>query len=86
MSSFNQVLEAELRNLSAESRKSESLAGQLAGWLVNSEHPEIKVASERAILKIRSLSEKDSTTTISIEDNKVNFNKYFIKYTKKNFK
>ena len=47
MESFLQSVEADLRNLSTEARKPESLAGQLAGWLVNSEHPEVKVAAER---------------------------------------
>lgn len=50
---FVTVLEADLRALSTEARKSEGLAGQLAGWLSNSEHPEVKESAERALLKLR---------------------------------
>lgn len=53
---FLSILEADLRLLSQESRKSDSLAGQLAGWLSNSEHPEVKEAAERAVLKLRAFS------------------------------
>lgn len=53
---FISILETDLRLLSSESRKSDSLAGQLAGWLSNSEHPEVKEAAERAVLKLRAFS------------------------------
>lgn len=47
-------LEADLRALSNEARRSDSLAGQLTGWLSGPEHPAIKEAAERAMLKLRS--------------------------------
>jgi len=47
------VLEPDLRLLSGESRKSESLTGQLTGWLSGPEHPQLREAAERALLKLR---------------------------------
>lgn len=47
-------LEADLRALSQEARRSDSLAGQLTGWLSGAEHPAIKESAERAMLKLRS--------------------------------
>lgn len=47
------VVEADLRLLSGESRKSESLTGQLTGWLSGPEHPQLREAAERALLKLR---------------------------------
>ena len=47
------VVEADLRLLSGESRKSESLTGQLTGWLSGPEHPQLREAVERALLKLR---------------------------------
>ncbi len=47
------VLEADLRLLSGESRKSESLTGQLTGWLSGPEHPQLRESVERALLKLR---------------------------------
>ena len=47
------VLEADLRLLSGESRKAESLTGQLTGWLSGPEHPQLREAAERALLKLR---------------------------------
>lgn len=64
MEAFLESVELDLRNLSSEARKSDTLAGQLAGWLVNSEHPEVKVAAERAILKLRALTRQP----ISLDD------------------
>ena len=64
MEVFLQSVEADLRHLSTESRKPETLAGQLAGWLVNSEHPEVKVAAERAILKLRALGRQNLTKDV----------------------
>ena len=46
------VVEADLRLLSGESRKSESLTGQLTGWLSGPEHPQLREAVERALLKL----------------------------------
>ncbi|GMH33400.1 hypothetical protein BSKO_01234 [Bryopsis sp. KO-2023] len=53
---FVAVLEADLRTLSNEARKSEGFAGHLAGWLSNSEHPEVKESAERAVLKLRAFA------------------------------
>ena len=47
------VLEADLRLLSGESRKAESLTGQLTGWLSGPEHPQLRETAERALLKLR---------------------------------
>ena len=47
------VLEADLRLLSGESRKAESLTGQLTGWLSGPEHPQLREAAERALLELR---------------------------------
>lgn len=55
---FLAVLETDLRLLSSEARRPDSFAGQLSGWLSGSEHPEVKEAAERAVLKLRSLSSK----------------------------
>ncbi|KAK3236704.1 hypothetical protein CYMTET_53172 [Cymbomonas tetramitiformis] len=46
------MLEADLRNLSAEARKSDT---GFAGYFTGSQHPEVKEAAERALLKLRSL-------------------------------
>eukprot|EP00854_Cymbomonas_tetramitiformis_P009321 gene9321-11046_t len=51
-SSFIGMLEADLRNLSAEARKSDT---GFAGYFTGSQHPEVKEAAERALLKLRSL-------------------------------
>lgn len=64
MEALLQSVETDLRTLSSESRKSDTIAGQLAGWLANSEHPEVKVAAERAILKLRALSRQPITREV----------------------
>jgi hypothetical protein len=52
-------LEADLRLLSSESRRSESITGQLTGWLSGPEHPQIKESAERAMLKLRTLANNE---------------------------
>lgn len=47
------MLEAEFRQLSQDARKSEGLAS----YFSSADHPEVKEAAERAVLKIRSLAE-----------------------------
>ena len=54
MEAFFGALEADLRLLSSEARRPDSLAGQLTGWLSGPEHPLIKEAAERAVLKLQS--------------------------------
>ena len=49
--SFLQLLEADLRGLSAEARKNDGFSGFFAGHAF----PEVKEAAEHAILKLRSL-------------------------------
>lgn len=63
-------LEADLRSLSQEARRSDSLAGQLTGWLSGPEHPAIKEAAERAMLKLRSTVDQGQGLA-AIKGNKV---------------
>ncbi len=58
-------LEADLRILSAESRRSESLTGQLTGWLSGPEHPQIKESAERAMLKLRTLGNNEDPEVLA---------------------
>ncbi|BDA41918.1 Protein MON2 homolog [Coccomyxa sp. Obi] len=58
-------LEADLRILSAESRRSESLTGQLTGWLAGPEHPQIKESAERAMLKLRTLGNNEDPEVLA---------------------
>ena len=53
---FVTVLESDLRALGAEARKSDGLAGQLAGWLSNSENTTVKEAGERAVMRLRAFA------------------------------
>jgi hypothetical protein len=60
-SGFVGMLEADLRNLSAEARKSEP---GLVGYFGGIQHPEVKEAAERALLKLRSLDQATLTAPI----------------------
>ena len=53
------ALESDLRLLSSEARRADGLASQLTGWLSGPEHPQIKEAAERAILRLRSFGARD---------------------------
>lgn len=53
---FFEVLEADLRTLSAEARKTDSLATQITGWLQHTDFPQIKESAERAVLKLRAVA------------------------------
>ena len=53
------TLESDLRLLSSEARRADGLASQLTGWLSGPEHPQIKEAAERAILRLRSFGSRD---------------------------
>ena len=53
------TLESDLRLLSSEARRADGLASQLTGWLSGPEHPQIKEAAERAILRLRSFGLRD---------------------------
>lgn len=53
---FFEVLEVDLRALSAEARKTDSLATQITGWLQHTDFPQIKESAERAVLKLRAIS------------------------------
>eukprot|EP00959_Pyramimonas_sp_CCMP1952_P350949 7352536-Pyramimonas_sp.AAC.1 len=65
-SGFVGMLEADLRNLSAEARKPEP---GLVGYFGGTAHPEVKEAAERAILKLRSLDQNNlNAVTISFCD------------------
>jgi hypothetical protein len=56
-------LDADLRLLSSESRRADSLTGQLTGWLSGPEHPQIKESAERAMLRLRSMASSDDAET-----------------------
>ena len=58
---FVASVESDLRLLANEARRSESLAGQLTGWLSGPEHPIIKELAERAVLKLQSLAGAEDT-------------------------
>lgn len=49
---FVAMVESDLKNLAAESRRAEP---GFAGYFGGAQHPEIKDAAERALLKLRSL-------------------------------
>ena len=53
---FFEVLEVDLRALSAEARKTDSLATQITGWLQHTDFPQIKECAERAVLKLRAVA------------------------------
>lgn len=53
---FFEVLENDLRALSAEARKTDSLATQITGWLQHTDFPQIKESAERAVLKLRAVA------------------------------
>lgn len=55
---FYEVLEADLRALSSEARKSDSLATQITGWLQHTDFPQIKECAERALLKLRAIAQE----------------------------
>ena len=59
------LLEADLRLLSSETRRTEGFTG----WLTGPEHLPVKEAAERAVLKLRSLSGQPDTLA-SIRDSK----------------
>lgn len=57
------VLESDLRQLSSDARRSEGFVG----WLSGPEHPQIKEAAERALLKLRQCEGKPEL----VRENKV---------------
>jgi hypothetical protein len=48
-----EVLEADLRSLCNEARKTDSLATQITGWLQHTNSPQIKESAERALVIVR---------------------------------
>ncbi|KAK9811035.1 hypothetical protein WJX73_008056 [Symbiochloris irregularis] len=53
-----EILETDLRALSVEARKNDGVAAHITGWFSGPEHPAIKEAAERTMLKLRSMSAK----------------------------
>lgn len=45
---------ADLQTLSQEAKRPESLTGQLTGWISGPEHPFVRDACEKALLKLNS--------------------------------
>ena len=56
-------VEADLRALSAEAKRSEGVTGHLTGWFSGPEHPHVKDAAERTMLKLRSFSGRETPPT-----------------------
>lgn len=66
---FFGVLEADLRILSSEARKQESLAQQINSWLSHQDHPQVREAAERAALKLRAIiKEKQGIQALRTKD------------------
>lgn len=66
--SFASVLEHDLRQLTAESRKQD---GFMSGWLTGQQNLDVKDAAERAILKLRALSAAAGPISQSIANSEV---------------
>ena len=69
-STFFEVLEADLRALSAEASKTDSLATQISGWLSHTDYPQLKEASERAAMKLRTIT-PDKSGIAAVRNSKV---------------
>jgi hypothetical protein len=53
-----EVLESDLRALSAEARRTDgNLATQITGWLQHTDYAQIKESAERAVLKLRAVAQ-----------------------------
>lgn len=66
-----EVLESDLRALSAEARKTDSnLATQITGWLQHTDYAQIKDSAERAVLKLRAISQ-DGGGLAAVRESKV---------------
>ena len=61
---FFELLDSDLRLLSAEARKLESFAHQITGLFTHSDTPNIKESCERALQKLRQLSAPGSRKTM----------------------
>ena len=61
--SLLEAVEADLRALSAEAKRTDSVAGHLTGWFSGPEHPHVKDAAERTMLKLRSMSGREESVT-----------------------
>eukprot|EP00879_Flechtneria_rotunda_P006735 GHRR01007076.1.p1 GENE.GHRR01007076.1~~GHRR01007076.1.p1 ORF type:complete len:1255 (+),score=514.44 GHRR01007076.1:492-4256(+) len=55
---FYDALESDLRALSSEARKTDSLATQITGWLQHTDFPQIKECAERALLNVRAAAQQ----------------------------
>ena len=63
VSQLLEALEGDLRALSAEAKRSEGVTGHLTGWFSGPEHPHVKDAAERTMLKLRSFSGREVPPT-----------------------
>jgi hypothetical protein len=67
---FFDVLEADLRALCAESYRPDNLATQITGWLSHTDYPQLKEASERAAMKLRTIPQ-DKSGVVTVRNSKV---------------
>ena len=69
-STYFEVLDADLRLLASEAKKTDSLATQITGWLSHTDFAAIKEAVERSSLALRAIA-KDGGGVEAVRANKV---------------
>jgi hypothetical protein len=57
LATFFEVLDADLRLLASEAKKTDSLATQITGWLSHTDFAAIKEAVERSSLALRAIAQ-----------------------------
>jgi hypothetical protein len=66
-----EVLEADLRALSAEARRTDgNLATQITGWLQHTDYSQIKESAERGVLALRAIAQ-DGGGLAAVRESKV---------------
>ena len=69
-STFFEVLDADLRLLASEAKKTDSLATQITGWLSHTDFAAIKEAVDRSSLALRAIAQ-DGGGVAAVRANKV---------------